>query len=366
MTKRTATILLAVLGLLLAACGSSDTTTDAGDQLGSAVESDGGDGGAGGDGSGTDGDGGSGGAADGSGGSDGDSDGADGGGDDAGGDSMAGTLRSTVLGAALDETGAMTSASFEGVITIVGQPGSDLPGEFTMTFSGAFDNEAEASVVSIDFGNLFEAAAAADPEAADGMGELFATFFEEPMQMITIGDTSWVKWGLLAMFGVDDRWLQGDASNDSLAGDFGIGGGSDSPTAMLEELADSDAEIQDLGQEDLRGITTTHYRAELDVATLAEQMSAEERAEFESELGASAEGSYVIDLWIDENDLLHRFVLSVDDLAATGEDELGSMTMTYDLWDHGLDQGIAAPPADEVITEEELGFTLEDLGGFSG
>ncbi len=363
--KRTAMILLAALALLLASCASGDSSTETGEGLASgAVDSDDGDS--------------TGNSSDGE--SDGeDSNGEDSTGEDSTGDdgpsdgadqagvaSAAGTLRSAVLGRTLDQTNAMTAAEFEGVINIVGQPGSEMPGEFTLSFSGAFDEAANASRVTMDFGDLFAAAAAADPEATEGMGELFASMFEDPMEMITVGETSWVKWGLLAMFGVEDKWLEGDATDESLAAGFGIGGGSDSPTSLLEELADSDAVVEVVGQEDIRGVTTTHHRAELDVSTLAETMSPEERDEFEVAVGASTDGTYVLDLWIDDDDLLHRFELTIDDLAVTGEDELASLSMTYDIWNHGADQDIAPPPADQVVTEEELGFSLEDLGGLGG
>ena len=107
-------------------------------------------------------------------------------------------------------------------------------------------------------------------------------------------------------------------------------------------------------------------RRGVDVATLAETMSPEEREEFENELGASAEGTYVLDLWIDDDDLLHRFALTIDDLAATGDDELASLSMVYDIWDHGADQDITPPPADQVVTEDDLGFGIDDLGGLTG
>ncbi len=368
--KRTATILLAVLGLLLAAC-TSDSTTDAGGQLDSnaATEgdgatddqaaSDGEEQDEGGDGSGQPSDDGADDGADGEGEGEGDDDPAE----SAGG---AQTLRTAVLGRALERTDAMTSASFEGVVTMVGTPDSELPGEFTMTFSGAFDLAAEASMVTLDMGDLFAAAAAADPEGAEGMEDLFASMFEDPMQMITIGDTSWVKWGLLAMFGVEDKWLEGEATEDSMTSGFGFGGDTDSPTAMLEELADADARVEVVGQEDIRGVTTTHHRAELDVAAMAETMSAEERAEFEADLGAAPDGTFVMDLWIDDDDLLHRFQLTMTDLTGVDAEDLESMTMVYDIWDHGLDQGISPPPADQIVTEEELGLSLDDLGGFSG
>lgn len=359
--KRTATILLAVLGLLASAC-TDDVSTEAAGQLGSdaEVEADGADTSVDGadaeensetpnnpdNGNGYD-------PVEGEPGDD----------EDDVALSETGTLRSAVLGRALDQSDAMTSARFEGVIDVDGMAGAELPGDLTMIFEGAYDTEADASEVTIDMSGLFAAAAAADPEA-EGMGELFASMFEDPLQMITIGEKSWVKWGLLAMFGVEDKWLEGDADAGAAATDLGLGAGGNSPTSMLEELADADADVTEIGTEDIRGVSTTHFRAELDTAAMAATMSPEERADFESDVGVSPEGTYVIDLWIDDDDLLHRFVVVISGLEQDAE--LDSMTMTYDIWDHGLDQGIAPPPADQVVTEAELGFGLDDLGSLGG
>lgn len=364
--KRLALILLAVLGLLAAACTDEQASTDASGQLSSdatgeseesasdeSAESDA--------------------SAEGESESEGDNDDDamdedEGASDAADGDSalsQGNTLRSAVLGRALDQSEAMTSASFEGVITIVGQPTADMPGNMTMSFQGAFDTEADASRMTLDLGGLFEAAMAADPEA-EGMADLFTSMFDDPMEMITIGDQSWMKWGLLAMFGVEDKWLEGSADEAAATADFGFGTGSDSPTSMLNELADANAEVVEVGREDIRGVSTTHYRADLDIETMAAAMSPEERAEFETDLGASPDASYVIDLWIDDDDLLHRFELVISGLDQAVEAEFETMTMTYDLWDHGLDPGITPPPADQIITEAELGFSLEDLGSLSG
>jgi len=355
------TILLAVLGLLAAACTDDSASTETAGQLSSDAGQSGDDAGddAGSDDAGSD-------DADQSSAPDDDA------GDDAGSDDdgdagldRGTTLRSAVLGRALDQSNAMTSASFEGVITIVGEPDSELPGDLTMRFDGAFDTEAQASRVTLDLGGLFEAAMAADPDT-EGMEDLFSSMFEDPMEMITIGEKSWVRWGLLAMFGVEDKWLEGTADAASATADFGFGAGSDSPTSMLEELADANAEVVEIGTEDIRGTSTTHYRAELDTEAMAATMSPQERAEFETDLGASPDATFLLDLWIDDADLLHRFELSISGLEQVDDAEFQSMTMVYDLWDHGQDPGIAPPPADQVVTEDELGFSLEDLGGLSG
>ncbi len=332
--KRTPIILLAVIGLLLAGCGDPDTVETAADRLASGAGTPA---------------------------SDGD--------DTVEGGAASGTLRSAVLGRALDRAEAMSSARFEATITVGGQAGGDLPGAFTMTLAGAFDREADASEITMDVGDLLSAATAGEADGAEAMAELFAGLLDEPLRMITIGDTSWVKWGLLAMFGVDDAWLESDAAGSSMAADFGVGGGTDSPISLLEGLAEAEADVEIVGREDVRGVTTTHHRASLDVAALAERMSDEQRAAFEVELGASTEARYLLDLWIDDDDLLHRFELAVDERgAADGAQvgEVGGLAVVYDLWDHGVDQGIAPPPADEVVTEAELGFSLEDLGALAG
>lgn len=358
--KRMATILLAVLGLLAAACTDDTASTETAGQLssdaGESAES--GDGGAADDDAADDGE---------AGGSDDTDDQANGNSSDEGDTGLdeGTTLRSAVLGRALDQSNAMTSASFEGSIMITGGASSELPGDLTMSFNGAFDTEAQASRVTLDLGGLVAAAMAADPET-EGMDELFASMFEDPMEMITIGERSWVKWGLLAMFGVEDKWLEGTADGAAATADLGFGAGSDSPTSMLEELADADAEVVELGQEDIRGTSTTHYRAELDTAAMAATMSPDERAQFETDLGASPDASFVLDLWIDDGDLLHRFELAITGLEQVDDAEFEAMTMVYDLWDHGQDPGIAPPPADQIVTEDELGFSLEDLGGLSG
>ena len=367
-TTTLATVLVAVLGLLLAACGQgTDVGEASSDTLGSSVdggaETDGNDvqDDAGGDEAGTDGDdaGDDGNAMDDDG--DGTGDGDDGA-DQA--DAGAGTLRSSVLGAALDTTSAMSSARFEGTIEITGTPGSELPGTVTMAFSGAFDEPNQASEVTVDFGALMAAAMEADPEAAAGM-ELFGEFLQDPIQMITIGDTSWIKWGLLAIFGVEDKWLEAPAEEGGgFTSEMGFGG--ESPTDLLESLADADADLAEVGREEIRGVETTHYRADVDVEALAASMSAAERAEFEAGLGTPTEGVYVIDLWIDDGGLLHRFVLDAAELPETADNDVSNMKVSYDIWDHGVDLNISPPPADQIVTEAELGFSLEDFGDLGG
>lgn len=274
------------------------------------------------------------------------------------------SLRSTPIGRALSQPDQTESARFDGVISVVGQPGSELPAELELIFSGSYDTATESSEMTMDFAGLFAAMAESDPEAAEGLA-LFGDLFSEPMQVITIGDQAWVKWGLLAMFGVEDKWLESDAESGASATDMGFGGAG-APTELLDQLADANADVEELGQETLRGTETTHYRAVVDVAALADDLSAAERAELEAELGASASASTTIEFWIDGDDLLHRMTLVMTDLPEAEAEGMERLEMTYDIYDHGLDPGIEAPPADQIVTEAELGLSLDDLGGLTG
>lgn len=281
-------------------------------------------------------------------------------------ETAAGSLRSSLLASTLDSTNEVSAARFEGRYEIVGAAGSEMPGVFSMTFAGAYDLPNDSSQVTIDMSEIMQAAMDAD-EAADemqGMEDMFAAFFEDPIEVITIGDKSWMKWGLLSMFtGAGDMWLEGAADDSGdLTSEFGFGG-SGSPTELLELLGDTDADIETVGTEDIRGVSTTHYRVLVDAEDMAENMTAEERAEFDEAMGMTSTGQFPMELWIDDAGLLHRYRVEITDPAMLDDADLEQMVMVFDIWDHGADLGIEPPPADQIITEDELQFDLGDLDG---
>ncbi len=285
------------------------------------------------------------------------------------GEAQLGTLRQVLLTNTLDTEAGPSSARFEGTMTMIGAPGSGLEGELSIVFSGGYDLATNASEVNMDLSGVMAAAAAgASEEEAAGI-EMFSGLFEEPMQVIVVDDRSWMKWGLISLLtGSGDKWIEGEADQTSdMTTGFGFGGNG-SPTDMLDLLADGDAEVTKVGQEEIRGVTTTHYRAMVDTATLAAGLPPEEQAELAAQLGSTDVVEVPLEVWIDDDGLLHRYVLDLSDavLAQQGETEFTGATFVFDMWDHGQDLGIAPPPADEVLTAEELNFDLGDLGSLGG
>ncbi|MDH3301513.1 MAG: hypothetical protein OES24_13500 [Acidimicrobiia bacterium] len=335
-------VLFCVLGLLAAACGSDSADTDAGSAgtdseslTSEAVDDSGEDAGM---------------AAD-------ESEG------DEGGAAAGDVLDAAELDELLAATGEQTSGRFEATMEMTGGPTSEMPGPISIQFSGAFDEATASSEISMDMSGVMAAALEADPTAADDPDAaaamaMMAPFFEEPMQIRTIGDRSWIKWGLLAMFGVGDKWLETDAqgSND-LTQDFGFD--AETPADALSGLAESGHKVEFVGEEEIRGMTAARYRSVIDVAS----MTAEQRAAFGEQLPEG--GSYTLDLWV-ADDLVQRFQIEMTDLEQTADNDIASVTIVYDLFDHGAAVDITPPPPAEVVTEAELGFDVGDFGGIGG
>ncbi len=270
---------------------------------------------------------------------------------------ITGDLRSVLLDKALDPATEISSARFEGRLSFVGTPESEMPGEVSIVFSGAYDLNADATEFSMDLSGIVDAL----PEAEMA---LMAGFFSEPMQTISIGDQSWMKWGLFSMFtGGEDAWIEGEASDVGEAVDItGLGGGS--PVEMLDALADADAVIEVVGAEDLRGVTTTHYRAIVDPVALVDSMSADDQESLATDLGGIPNAEFPMEFWLDENGLVHRFMMDFSDPGILGEDstDVESAEFVFDMWDHGADIVISPPPADEVVSldDQMFGFLTDE------
>lgn len=277
--------------------------------------------------------------------------------DDATDGGEARTLGSSLLAGTLANQNEFSTARFEGGIFLVGAPGSELPGEINLRFFGAYDLANNSSDVSIDLGDFTTAL-----EGQEGAEELalFSEFFDDPIRVVQVGDKAYINWSLLSLLsgGSDDVWIETDADeSDELTAEFGFGG-SGSPTQILDDLRDANATVEELGTENLRGVDTTHYRALIDTEALAETMTAEERADFEEELGGVS-SEFPMDFWIDGDGLVRKFTLDLS--GETFDDpEIESARMEFEMFDYGEAIDIQAPPADQILTEEELGFAFDE------
>ncbi len=106
----------------------------------------------------------------------------------------------------------------------------------------------------------------------------------------------------------------------------------------------------------VRGVDTTHILAVVDLEELGATLSPEERATLERDIGDVENSAFPIEFWIDDDGLLRRYSMDLSDQAQTGG-EFEQASLVFEFFDYGEDITIEVPPADEVISSDEL-----DLG----
>ncbi len=259
-------------------------------------------------------------------------------------------LGASVLAKTLDPANQATSGRFTGTLDMQGTGDDGAPITMSMTFEGAYDVATKASSMSMDLSGM-AGLMGADPSTA-GMGDLMG----EPMQMIVIGETGWMKWGLFSMMGVTaDQWVEMDSTEISgMTEGFGAGSATD-PTEFLRQLEDANADIEELGTETVRGIETTHYRAVVDLAELQAALPADQAADLEATMGAGLD-TLPMEFWIGDDGLVYRWSTTMDMSGMADAAGIGSVAMTYEMFDYGQDVGIVAPDPSLVVSGDSLGF----------
>ena len=129
-------------------------------------------------------------------------------------------------------------------------------------------------------------------------------------------------------------WLKQTIDVATGADRFMPGPGGTSPDRLLKELIKSSKKVENLGSQDIRGVTTTHYRAQLDAAKLEIDANGDEVA---------------VDAWIDQQGLPRRVrvPLGVEGAAV------------IDLFDFGVPVDVEAPPANEIVSEHKFDKLME-------
>lgn len=268
-----------------------------------------------------------------------------------------------------DATVEASTGRFEGRLVVAASPGADAGGSFDLSLAGAYDLESDALDLTVDLSSLAALAAAG---ASQAEADMLESMFADPVQLRSIGSTVWVRWGLLAgMFGAttpdgETAWIEAAVDDaTSVTGQFGVDG-PESPTDILQALAAMDANVTEIGRETVRGAETTHYQVVIDLEAAAANLPADERAELEAELPGGVSGMLPIDVWMDDNGLVRRLVIEIDDVASMGlgpdAEGIDSVLIEFELFDVGEPVMITPPPADQVISTDELGFSFD--GGF--
>src|SRR5262245_7696973 len=147
-----------------------------------------------------------------------------------------------------------------------------------------------------------------------------------------------------------------DAASDRL---MDVTGGTDPSTVLSLLKAASSSGVTSEGTEEIRGIDTTHYSAEVDLAKAIDSAPKRDRRALRRSLrilkSADAETIVPVDVWVDREGLARR----VRQAWPVVDDE--EFEMTFDYFDFGVPVDVKAPASDQVMTEKEFDAMMETL-----
>ena len=176
----------------------------------------------------------------------------------------------------------------------------------------------------------------------DGMG------FPPKISMVADGDVAYLL--VPTSPGAPPRWQKVD--NTALT--KGATGGlpsSTNPLDSFEQLRSVDAEIEELGEEEVRGTKTTRFRTRISMQKVLEAMPAERRPPAGSPEAAlfATMPDVPVEVWLDDEDRPRRqrmtFSIPAD---PTGARPAMEMSMQIEAFDFGKAVTIDLPPADQI------------------
>jgi hypothetical protein len=187
------------------------------------------------------------------------------------------------------------------------------------------------------------------------------------IEQIFEGDVIYMRTPAAAkQFGAKKQWLRVDVKEAGAAlgidpGRLGQLGGND-PRQMLDQIRAVSGDVEKLGTEEVRGVDTTKYRAEVDIRRypdrLPEAQREQARVAVEKLVEQVGNDTYPITLWIGDDKLVRR-VRTEYDFEIPGQEGKASFSMTMEFFDFGAPIDVEPPPAKDVQDLTELAGGLQ-------
>jgi hypothetical protein len=214
-----------------------------------------------------------------------------------------------------------------------------------MSGQGAVDFDRRTATMTFDVGDLLRSSGL--PAAADEQWTILTNGLVVYMRAPTLtqrlpGGKQWLKLDveqLAKSHNLDLGQLQDLTQND--------------PTQLLDYLKAVSGKIEEVGSEDVRGVSTKHYRAKVDLDKVADQAPAAARRSVRASI-RSLERSLgthqlPVDVWVDSQNRVRRFSQHLT--VALG----GNVDFTVDFFDFGTPVSVTTPPAADTT---DLGQVL--------
>jgi hypothetical protein len=261
-----------------------------------------------------------------------------------GSDTAQDNLGATVLAAATNTAEAETSKASM-AITVAGASAEQTE-PLTVTMDGALNYESGQGAFTVNT----PATAASPASSTEMMIDNTNAYLRLPAEAAAqFNGKTWLKIDTNATSeaaGVDLAALSTDSGN---------------PAEGLEMLQGISDDVTEVGKEEIRGDSTTHYRGSLDFAKAAEKESDQAKKNALAELGKLyGNRPLPLDVWLDDKDRVRKMNFTVDmstlsaPEATQGTTQTGTVDFSMEFYEFGTDVQVTIPPTDQVITQQEL------------
>jgi hypothetical protein len=222
------------------------------------------------------------------------------------------------------------------------------PEPVAMPAEGVFDADERRGHMTMDLSSLTDSTGEADVGEVEMIVEGLVFYLRAPaLRELRPELEPWIRFDLQALGeqqGVDLEQLR-QLSRQS------------NPSEALAYLRGVSGDVEEVGNEDVRGVETTHYRATVDLDRVVAQASSEQREALRTQIEPLQQRANVddalVDVWIDDDGLVRRQVIRYEDMRlAPGP--TGDLTLRMELYDFGVEVDVEPPPEDQVTDFQEL------------
>ena len=128
------------------------------------------------------------------------------------------------------------------------------------------------------------------------------------------------------------------------------------PLGLLENLRGISGEFEQVGEENLHGVSTTKYQTRILAAEAVRQFPTATEFLTEEDLLRLTDFEVPVFVWLDESERLHKYQVAVDMdviMEAAGEkvegQSLGKIQLDLEIFDYDKDIKFEAPPEEDVM-----------------
>jgi hypothetical protein len=223
-----------------------------------------------------------------------------------------------------------------------------LPGEPTVstTASGVIDSKGKRGHIKLDLSNVPGFGKQAGGNLSqDVIFEGFTVYMRSPAFARLLPDGK--------------RWLKFDLNKATKATGIdleALSSGSQDPAQGLQYLRAASGDVKRVGEEDVRGVKTTHYKATVDLRRYPDTAPARNRAAIRRSIGQmiklSGTSKLPMEVWIDKDDVVRRLKQTIR--TEISPSARTTMVQTVDLYDFGTPVDVDVPSDDETQDATEL------------